>query len=278
MKGIVIAAPFLIVLVWLLSSADLVFQAYLEKLFEIDINLEIISRALIILIVSYFFIGIFSKISKSHEMVAALISHGKGENLEVAKEKERENRFLGFIESSTILILVELLFLIFLYKKIFLEKKEAVFLFFIFCLTIVFWAAVNILNPDAFIAKKNIERAVQGGELDLRYLSRLSEDAVPEIAQIFDKDIDDAIKERAANNLYARYNPPYNLPCNMTGALKYENKCEFIPFQERLEKIRKTQKWQSFNLSNTKALSALEENYKEIVEYHTKFWAENKEQ
>jgi hypothetical protein len=384
-KGIAIAFPFLIVFVWLLSSADLVFQAYLDNLIEIDIDIEIILRALIVLIVSYFFIGIFSKISKNEKSEIV----GK-----VEEKEERKNRFLGFIESSTILILVEFLFLIFiaiqffylfggkdyvwgiaeyityseyakkgfweligvsiisflliygldrfgrreaskekkifkllsaalvfeisviilsavkrlfvytdgygltfsrffafvflfwiffvflifLYKKIFLEKKEAIFLFCVFCLTIVFWAGVNILNPDAFIAKKNIERIAQGKELDLRYLSRLSEDAVPEIAQIFDKNIDDAIKERVANDLHTRYNPPYNLPCGMTGVLKYENKCEFIPFQERLEKIERDQKWQSFNFSNAKALSALEENYKEIVEYHTKFLAEKKEQ
>ena len=378
-KGIVIAIPFLIVLVWLLSSADLVFQAYLDKLFGIDINLEIISRILIILIVSYFFIGIFSKIirDRKSEIVG-----------EVEEEKEKENRFLGFIESSTILILVEFLFLIFiviqffylfggkdyvwgiaeyityseyakkgfweligvsiisflliygldkfarkeapkekklfkilsavlvfeisviilsavkrlsvytdgygltfsrflafvflfwifcvflifLYKKIFSEKKEAVFLFCVFCLTIVFWAGVNALNPDAFIAKKNIERAAQGRELDLRYLSRLSEDAVPEIVRIFDKDIDDDIKEEVANNLYARYNPPSNLPCMMNASRKNANICEFIPFQERLEKIRKAQKWQSFNLSNAKALSTLEENHKDIVKYREKFW------
>ena len=379
-KGIVIAIPFLIVLVWLLSSADLVFQAYLDKLFEIDINLEIVSRALVILIVSYFFIGIFSKITgyRKSEIVG-----------EVEEKEEKENRFLGFIESSTILILIELLFLIFiaiqffylfggkdyvwgiaeyityseyakkgfweligvsiisflliygldkfsskeaskekklfkilsamlvfeisviilsavkrlsvytdgygltfsrflafvflfwifsvflifLYKKIFQEKKEAVFLFCIFCLTIVFWAGVNALNPDAFIAKKNIERMEQGKELDLRYLSRLSEDSIPEIVKIFDKNIDDAIKERKANDLYARYNPPYNLPCTMNELIKNTDKCEFIPFQERLEKIRKAQKWQSFNLSSAKALRALEENHKEIVEYREKFLA-----
>jgi hypothetical protein len=379
-KGIVIAIPFLIVLVWLLSSADLVFQAYLDKLFEIDINLEIVSRALVILIVSYFFIGIFSKITR----------HRKSEIVGEVEEKEKkENQFLGFIESSTILILIELLFLIFiaiqffylfggkdyvwgiaeyityseyakkgfweligvsiisfllifglhrfsskeaskekkffkilsailvfeisviimsavkrlsvytdgygltfsrflafvflfwifsvflifLYKKIFQEKKEAVFLFCVFCLTIVFWAGVNALNPDAFIAKENIERVAQGKELDLRYLSRLSEDAVPEIVKIFDKDIDDAMKERVANDLYVRYNPPYNLPCTMNELIKNTDKCEFIPFQERLENIRKAQKWQSFNLSKAKALRALEENHKEIVEYREKFLA-----
>ena len=373
-KGVAIAFPFLFVFVWLLSSADLVFQAYLDSFIEINISPEIIPRILIILILSCFFIGIFSKI-------------GKHENSEIAEEKKKENKFLGFIESSTILILVELLFLIFIaiqffylfggkdyvwgiaeyityseyakkgfwelikvsiisflliygldkfakketpkekkifkilsatlffeisviilsavkrlsvytdgygltfsrffafiflfwifsiflifiYKKIILERKEAVFLFSIFCLTIVFWAGINISNPDAFIARKNIERIAQDKELDLNYLFRLSEDAVQEMTQIFDKDIDDAIKNEVADDLYMRY----NLACIANKPTEDTDICETIPLQEQLEKVRKAQKWQSFNLSRVKALSAVEENCEKIVEYRAKFWKEN---
>jgi hypothetical protein len=40
-------------------------------------------------------------------------------------------------------------------------------------------AALNLMNPDAFVARVNINRAVQGKELDVTYLSSLSADATP---------------------------------------------------------------------------------------------------
>jgi len=42
---------------------------------------------------------------------------------------------------------------------------------------------LNLLNPDATIARVNLRRAVQGAPLDTAYLSRLSADAVPAIVQ-----------------------------------------------------------------------------------------------
>ena len=39
--------------------------------------------------------------------------------------------------------------------------------------------AVNAMNPDALIARPNIERARHGEELDASYLTTLSADAVP---------------------------------------------------------------------------------------------------
>ncbi|QRN99689.1 DUF4173 domain-containing protein [Archangium violaceum] len=46
-----------------------------------------------------------------------------------------------------------------------------------------FVAALNVLNPDAFIARGNLERSVEGSSLDESYmLLSLSEDAAPELA------------------------------------------------------------------------------------------------
>ncbi|PTL78560.1 hypothetical protein DAT35_39240 [Vitiosangium sp. GDMCC 1.1324] len=43
--------------------------------------------------------------------------------------------------------------------------------------------ALNVLNPDAFIARGNLERSSEGVILDVRYMARnLSEDAAPEMA------------------------------------------------------------------------------------------------
>ncbi|MGZ3459063.1 MAG: DUF4153 domain-containing protein [Archangium sp.] len=46
-----------------------------------------------------------------------------------------------------------------------------------------FLAALNVLNPDAFIARGNLERSSDGSDLDEQYmLLSLSEDAAPELA------------------------------------------------------------------------------------------------
>jgi len=44
-------------------------------------------------------------------------------------------------------------------------------------------AAMNVLNPDAFIARENLERAAEGSDVDTLYIQlRLSEDAAPVVA------------------------------------------------------------------------------------------------
>jgi len=374
-KGVFIAAPFLVILCWLLSSADPVFQAYLEKVISFNINFEIILRALIILVVSYIFLGVFSKITEDQKT-------------EDIKSETGENKLLGFIESSTVLILVELLFLafiavqffylfggkdyvwgieeyityaqyakkgfyelmaasiisffliygidilgkreslkekkvfkilgavlilemsiiiysawmrmavyadgygltfsrflvfalllwifsvflIFLYKII-LEKKKAVFLFFIFCLSIMFWAGINLINPDGFIAGENMKRLTQGKELDLFYLSNLSIDAIPETVKIFKMDVSEEIKMEVARDLY--YN--YSLFSESWQYNFYGNNP--ISFKKKIENAEKKQNenWQSFNLSEKKALLSIRENYKEIVKYQTEYFQKEAE-
>jgi hypothetical protein len=52
-----------------------------------------------------------------------------------------------------------------------------------------FVATLDLLNPDAFIVRRNFDRYQrgQGSTLDARYLARLSDDAVPALAQIVDR-------------------------------------------------------------------------------------------
>jgi len=44
-------------------------------------------------------------------------------------------------------------------------------------------AALDVLNPDAFIAARNLERGAREGRVDVRYLASLSSDALPTLAQ-----------------------------------------------------------------------------------------------
>jgi hypothetical protein len=48
-----------------------------------------------------------------------------------------------------------------------------------------FGASLGFLNVDAFIAYQNIARANQGYELDVAYLTQLSDDAVPAMSELF---------------------------------------------------------------------------------------------
>jgi len=381
-RGIIISIPVLAIFIWLLSSADIVFQKYLDRLLVINIDLEIVLRILIVSSASCLFIGIFAK--------AFGPFRDKSEN---SLTKNNQTKFLDSIESSMVLGSVGLLFLVFiifqffylfgakeyvwgieeyityseyakkgfgeliavsiisflliyaidkfgkreklgqkkLFKilsnvlvfeifaimasafsrlslyidgygytfsrlmafafliglgfiflillcKILLEKKESLFLYSAFWLTILFFIGINILNPDAFIAKENIQKYIQKNQqwkgLDIRYLTRLSDDAVPEIVKIFNTNIDEDKKARIAFELSSRYNPFYNIPCNLTGP----NQCKRTPLQEQLEKIKKFQKWQSFNLSKNKALTALGDYQKEIEEYAKEYIDEKYDQ
>ncbi len=372
-RGIIISIPILAVFIWLLSSADIVFQKYLDRLLEINIDLEIVLRILIVSVASCFFIGVFAKAFANNKSESSLA-------------KNNQSKFLGSIESSIVLGSVGLLFLVFiiiqffylfgskeyvwgieqyitysdyakkgfgeliavsiisflliyaidkfgkrenlgqknLFKilsgilvfeifvimasafsrlslyvdgygytfsrllafvfligfsfifliflyKIILEKKEGLFLYSVFWLIILFFVGINILNPDAFIAKENIKRYIQKNQqwegLDVRYLVRLSDDAVPEIVKIFNTNLDEEIKAKMSFELSNRYNPPYNIPCNWVGI----NQCKRIPLQEQLEKIKKSQKWQSFNLSKNKALTTLDNYEKEIEKYEKEY-------
>jgi hypothetical protein len=49
-------------------------------------------------------------------------------------------------------------------------------------MTALMLLVVNLMNPDAFIARRNIERYESTGKIDLTYLAELSPDAVPTLA------------------------------------------------------------------------------------------------
>ncbi len=407
-RGVIIAIPFLIIFILLLSSADQVFQAYANKFIKIDLDLRIILRVLKVLLASYLFLGIFSKITEnkkseeikgssqrleptSEKLEDVKLENTEPEKIKSAENKIKENKSSNFIESSTVLVLIELLFLSFIIiqffylfggkdyvwgieeyityseyakkgfyelicvsiisfllifvidesgkretlkeKKVFkilgtilvleisviiysaftrmsvyvdgygltfsrflvfafllwiffvflsffykmlLEKRKEFFFFSVFCLSIVFWTGVNIINPDAFIARKNIERLAQGKELDPFYLSRLSADAIPETVKIFQTNIDEEIKIEVARNLYYR--------CGYLLGLRYYENSYFygndpVSFKERLKNAEEKQNenWQSFNISEKKALLALKENYKEIVKYQKKYFEKEAE-
>lgn len=69
--------------------------------------------------------------------------------------------------------------------KLWREKEESFFAFGALVSMILFVVTFNFLNPDAFIAKKNIDRFNTGLGIDAYYLGRLSPDAVPVILNAY---------------------------------------------------------------------------------------------
>ncbi|MFA6304388.1 MAG: DUF4173 domain-containing protein [Patescibacteria group bacterium] len=65
--------------------------------------------------------------------------------------------------------------------KIIRNTKDRPFIFGIFLSVVTFFVVFNLFNPDAFVAKKNINQFVKTGALDTKYLSTLSADVVPDL-------------------------------------------------------------------------------------------------
>ncbi len=106
-----------------------------------------------------------------------------------------------------------------------------------------FTVTLNILNVDAFITRQNINRAIQGEDLDVAYLAALSEDAVPAMVKAYSSDtIPLATKDEIGAALVCH------------AALDDTESSQTKP-------------WQSFHLSTWRAESALEEIKGNLAEY-----------
>jgi hypothetical protein len=117
---------------------------------------------------------------------------------------------------------------ILLATKFIWEKKENFFTFASLLTMITFLVGVNFINPDAFIAKKNIAQFDQTGKIDAAYLAHLSPDATEQIIAVYDR-LSDTDKNIVREIILAN--------------------------QTRWEKSQTN--WQSYNYSTSKALSEL---------------------
>lgn len=80
--------------------------------------------------------------------------------------------------SHAFIILLGAIFALLVYKII-VDHRDATFAFRSFLAVLVFAAGMNLFNPDAFIAEKNLDRYAETGKLDVIYLTDLSADATP---------------------------------------------------------------------------------------------------
>lgn len=104
--------------------------------------------------------------------------------------------------SHAFIVLLAAIFCLLLYK-IYKDKKENAFAFRVFICIVLFLTAMNLLNPDAFIARRNIERFNSTGKLDIYYLSRLSSDAIPDTIKVLNISNED-LRKGFARELYWR--------------------------------------------------------------------------
>lgn len=94
---------------------------------------------------------------------------------------------------------------IYLLYKILKDGKESLFMLKVAITSYAFLAFINILNPDAFIAKSNISRYKTTGKIDLAYLSHLSDDSIPELLPLANAK-NNKIKRQMAGELHRWYN------------------------------------------------------------------------
>jgi hypothetical protein len=132
----------------------------------------------------------------------------------------------GFTElrlySHIFVVLIAVLFAL-LFYKIIRNKSESTFLFQTLLTAIVFLAVINILNPDATIARLNVDRYHKTDKIDVSYLSSLSDDSSPILVGAL------PLKDKALNQDLSRQ------------LLLRLQKREASPGYSR---------WQSFNLSH----------------------------
>lgn len=140
--------------------------------------------------------------------------------------------------SHTFIILLAVIYCILLYK-IHKNIQENTFTLQVLSAVILFVVILNFLNPDAFIAQKNIERFEFSGKLDISYLSQLSDDAIPVIIRLLNVS-NEGIRKNVAHDLYWK--------------AQNRNPLQFS-------------KWQSFNLSRMRANKFFNLKIKELELY-----------
>ena len=63
---------------------------------------------------------------------------------------------------------------------------------------LIFYVSLNYLNPNIFIAKRNIQRYEKTGKIDIHYLENFDSDSVSELYHLYkstnDKEIKDSLK------------------------------------------------------------------------------------
>ncbi len=118
-----------------------------------------------------------------------------------------------------------------------------------------FVVTLNLINPDLFIARQNLDRYVQSGDLDAAYLATLSDDAVPQLIRGLTATIGDAEVQQTP-------------ACSRGWVMDYEEEdCYATPHEILLTELNGRyqaftadmtwRRWPSFNLPRWQAFGLL---------------------
>jgi hypothetical protein len=144
--------------------------------------------------------------------------------------------FMGWLALAFVLLFVHIL----------REEKARQFAFRIFISALLFAGIINIMNPEAHIVRQNFQQYVQSGktkELDTFYLSNLSDDATPALAE----------QLNSSDKQVAKI-------------------AESILASQRERHSSELRNWRSFNVSHTKARNVFLENKDALNEYPYVDW------
>lgn len=118
-----------------------------------------------------------------------------------------------------------------------------------------FVVSLNLINPDAFIARQNLDRYARSGDLDVAYLASLSDDAVPQLVRGLNLAVGDAEEQLTP-------------ACADAWMMDYEEvDCYATPYEiiwteldgryQSLTTDTTWQRWTSFNVARWQAWGAL---------------------
>jgi hypothetical protein len=97
-------------------------------------------------------------------------------------------------------------------------EPEHQFAFRLFISVLVFFAVLNLINPDALIARHNVARMQATGKIDSLSLANLSEDATPILAQLLASNVADPLTHNKVSGIVSDelYNQQLVLTCRDT--------------------------------------------------------------
>ncbi len=136
-----------------------------------------------------------------------------------------------------------------LFYKITVGLQDSSFFFGVIVSVLAFFFVFNCLNPDAFIARKNIEQFATVGKLDTSYISMLSTDATPELIKLLDKT---SLKDK------------YGRSVATSAALALNDQAKRLREESGI--------WQSYNISRQRALQLINNNWEKISELAKQYY------
>ncbi len=132
-----------------------------------------ITKKIIVILTTYFvLLNVYLLVSSAYKMTLYYDAYGMS-----------VDRLLVYI-----LLIYEFAALILLLVKIY--KSELKFIKTMVYYTVAFWAGISLINIDALVAEVNINRYEKTGEIDIYYLSQLSDDASDKIKEFYMENYD----------------------------------------------------------------------------------------